>query len=64
MGDLDLRPIAGRIGAEIRGLRLSGDLDPATLDGLRAALHRHKVIFLRGQDLDDAGQEVGEIQEE
>ncbi|MBW8725906.1 MAG: TauD/TfdA family dioxygenase [Inquilinus limosus] len=55
---LDLRPIAGRIGAEIRGLRLSGDLDVATLDRLRAALHRHKVIFLRGQDLDDAGQEA------
>lgn len=56
--DLDLRPIAGRIGAEIRGLRLSGDLDAATLDWLRAALHRHKVIFLRDQDLDDAGQEA------
>jgi len=55
---LDLHPLAGRIGAEIRGLRLSGDLDPATLAGLRAALHRHKVVFLRDQRLDDAGQEA------
>jgi alpha-ketoglutarate-dependent sulfate ester dioxygenase len=47
---LDIVPVAGRIGAEIRGVALSGDLDPATLAAVRAALVRHKVIFFRDQD--------------
>lgn len=47
---LDIVPVAGRIGAEIRGIALSGDLDPATLAAIRAALVRHKVIFFRDQD--------------
>ena len=28
---LDIHPVAGRIGAEIRGVQLSGDLDAATV---------------------------------
>ncbi|GBF74719.1 taurine dioxygenase [Paenibacillus sp. 598K] len=56
---LSVHPVAGRIGAEIRGVRLAGDLDQQTLDALREALLRYKVIFLRGQQhLDDAGQEA------
>lgn len=48
-------PVAGRIGAELRGLRLSGALAPATFAALHAALLRHKVLFIRGQQhLDDA----------
>lgn len=47
---LDIAPVAGRIGAEIRGVALSGDLDPATVAAIRAALVRHKVIFFRDQD--------------
>ena len=47
---LDIVPVAGRIGAEIRGIALSGDLDRVTLDAVRAALVRHKVIFFRDQD--------------
>jgi taurine dioxygenase len=55
---LDILPVAGRIGAEIRGLTL-GELDDATVAAVRAALHRHKVIFFRGQHhLDDAGHEA------
>lgn len=55
---LDIAPVAGRIGAEIRGIALSGDLDPETITAIRAALVRHKVIFFRDQDLlDDARQE-------
>jgi taurine dioxygenase len=46
---LEIMPIAGRIGAEIRGVALSGDLDPATVAAIRAALVRHKVIFFRDQ---------------
>jgi alpha-ketoglutarate-dependent sulfate ester dioxygenase len=55
---LDITPVAGRIGAEIRGIALSGDLDADTIAAIRAALVRHKVIFFRDQDLlDDARQE-------
>ncbi|QPF75495.1 TauD/TfdA family dioxygenase [Roseateles sp. DAIF2] len=55
----ELQPLAGRIGAELRGLRLSGELAPATFAALKAALLRHKVLFLRGQQhLDDAQHEA------
>jgi taurine dioxygenase len=55
---LDIRPITGRIGAEIRGVQLSGDLDGATVQAIEAALVRHKVIFFRGQQhLDDSEHE-------
>ncbi|WP_257541407.1 TauD/TfdA family dioxygenase [Sphingobium sp. CFD-1] len=47
---LDIVPVAGRIGAEVRGIALSGDLDPATVAAVEAALVRHKVIFFRDQD--------------
>ncbi|MCP8632627.1 TauD/TfdA family dioxygenase [Pseudomonas mosselii] len=57
--ELDIHPVAGRIGAEIRGIKLSADLDPATIDAIQAALVRHKVIFFRAQEhLDDVGQEA------
>ena len=49
---------AGRLGAEIRNVRLSGDLPAAAIGAIRKLLLRHKVIFFRGQDhLDDAEQE-------
>ncbi|WP_019633913.1 TauD/TfdA dioxygenase family protein [Actinomadura atramentaria] len=51
-----ISPLAGRIGAEVCHVRLAGELPDATVDLLRAALLRHKVLFFRGQDgLDDAG---------
>ncbi|MHC6227970.1 TauD/TfdA dioxygenase family protein [Pseudomonas sp. X10] len=57
--ELDIQPIAGRIGAEIRGVRLAADLDPATVEAIQAALVEHKVIFFRGQThLDDQEQEA------
>jgi alpha-ketoglutarate-dependent taurine dioxygenase len=57
--ELQIRRVAGRIGAEISGVRLSADLGAETLAAIEDALHRHKVIFFRGQDhLDDAGQEA------
>jgi alpha-ketoglutarate-dependent taurine dioxygenase len=56
---LHLLPLAGRIGAEVRGVRLSGHLAPDTFAELRQALYRHKVLFLRGQQhLDDAEQQA------
>jgi taurine dioxygenase len=58
-GPLDIVPVAGRIGAEIRGIALGGDLDGPTIAAIRAALVRHKVIFFREQhQLDDAAQEA------
>src|SRR5271156_4235174 len=49
--------LASRIGAQVDGVRLGGDLDPATVEGIREALVAHKVIFFRGQHhLDDAEQ--------
>lgn len=57
--ELEIHPIAGRIGAQIDGIRLSGDLDAATVDAIQAALVRYKVIFFRDQSqLDDQAQEA------
>jgi alpha-ketoglutarate-dependent sulfate ester dioxygenase len=54
----DITRLTGRIGAEIRNVRLSGELPGATIDAINQLLLRHKVIFFRGQGhLDDAGQE-------
>lgn len=56
---LDIHPVAGRIGAEIRGIELSGGLDAATVEAIQAALVQYKVIFFRGQThLDDQSQEA------
>src|SRR5262252_9487915 len=56
---LDVRPITPAIGAEIHGVRLSGDLPAATVTAIRDALLRHRVVFFRGQGhLDEAEQEA------
>ncbi|MGE8394446.1 TauD/TfdA family dioxygenase [Pseudomonas sp. BIGb0427] len=56
---LDIHPVAGRIGAEIRGVQLSADLEPAVIEAIQAALVQHKVVFFRAQThLDDQGQEA------
>ncbi|MDN7141870.1 TauD/TfdA family dioxygenase [Pseudomonas sp. JQ170] len=56
---LDIHPVAGRIGAEIRGVQLSADLEPAVIEAIQAALVQHKVIFFHAQQhLDDQGQEA------
>jgi len=65
---IEVVPVTGSIGAEIRGVKVSGELDADTLDQIRAALLKHKVIFFRDQHhLDDAQQEAfsalfGELQ--
>lgn len=56
--DLDIRPVAGTIGAEVRGVNLGQPLDAGTIKSIRQALVRHKVIFFRDQtDIDDASHE-------
>jgi alpha-ketoglutarate-dependent sulfate ester dioxygenase len=57
--NLLIRPVAGRIGAEVNGLRLSGELDSRTVDAIRQGLHRFKVLFFREQKhLDETEQEA------
>src|ERR1700745_2522843 len=46
---LDVRPITPAIGAEIHGVRLSGDMPAATMTAIRDAVLRHRVVFFRGQ---------------
>ena len=59
VGSLDVIAIAGRIGAEVRGVKLGHELDDATMAALGAALARHKVLFFRDQShLDDAGHQA------
>ncbi len=56
---LEVRPVAGRIGAEISGVALGGKLDAETVAAIRKSLFKHKVIFFRDQHhLTDAEQEA------
>jgi taurine dioxygenase len=56
---IEVVPVAGRIGAEIRGVQLSASVDEGVAQTIHAALLRHKVIFLRDQHhLDDAAHEA------
>jgi len=56
---ITVRRVAGRIGAEIDGLTLSGDLSDATITKITAALLAHRVLFFRNQhQMSDAAQEA------
>ena len=58
-GNLRIRRVAGSLGGEVLDLKLSGDLDDATIADLTAALVQHKVLFFRGQThLDDASHQA------
>jgi taurine dioxygenase len=48
---LQIRPIAGALGAEIAGIDLLEDLDNATIAAIRRAWLDRLVIFFRDQDL-------------
>ncbi|MDC7746478.1 TauD/TfdA dioxygenase family protein [Rhizobium binxianense] len=55
----DVVPLTGRVGAEIRGIRLGGELSDATVAAINQLLLKHKVIFFRDQGhLDDSKQEA------
>ncbi|MCV7199683.1 TauD/TfdA dioxygenase family protein [Mycobacterium angelicum] len=54
---ISVKKLGSRIGAQVSGVRLGGDLDVAAVAEIRAALLAHKVVFFRGQHhLDDAEQ--------
>ncbi|WP_435865914.1 TauD/TfdA dioxygenase family protein [Streptomyces wedmorensis] len=56
MSTLSVRPVAGHIGADIDGVDLARPLATETIEGIKQALHRHKVVFFRGQQLDHSSQ--------
>jgi alpha-ketoglutarate-dependent taurine dioxygenase len=53
---LDVVPLAGYIGAEISGVDLSGPLEDSVIEEIRSALHTHKVVFFRDQEIGHAEQ--------
>jgi taurine dioxygenase len=53
---LTVRPVAGHIGADVSGIDISRQLDGETVDRIKEALNRYKVVFFRGQELDHASQ--------
>lgn len=56
---IQVRPIGGRIGAEIQGVQLSADLADEVVQEINQALLKHKAIFFKGQQhLDDVAQEA------
>lgn len=55
-GRLNIRRVAGALGAEISGVDLSQALADDTVAAIRQALLEHQVIFFRDQDLTPAQQ--------
>jgi taurine dioxygenase len=55
---IEVRPIAGSIGAEIHNVDVSQDLDDRTIGDIRKALLDHCVIFFRDQKLDTERHKV------
>ena len=54
---LRITPLHPALGARAEGVRLSGELPPATVAAIRAAMDRHAVLVFPGQQhLDDAAQ--------
>ena len=63
---IDVRPVAGGIGAEIFGPDLSEDLSEEMVAAVRSALLEHCVIFFRDQKISDDdlarfGRQFGEL---
>jgi alpha-ketoglutarate-dependent taurine dioxygenase len=56
---IEVRRVAGHLGAEITGVLATADAVPEVVAAVRAALLEHRVVFLRGQhhltDADQAG---------
>lgn len=55
---LNIRRVAGALGAEITGVNLAAELSDAVIAEIRSALLEHQVIFFRDQELTPA-QQVG-----
>lgn len=48
---LEIEPVSGVLGAEVRGLDLAAELGADTVADLRAAFNEHQVLFFRDQEL-------------
>jgi len=48
---ITVTPLSPNCGAEISGLDLRGELDPATVREIEDAFHQHVVLVFRGQDI-------------
>ena len=53
---LNIRRVAGALGAEIGGVDLAGPLSDGMIAEIRAALNQHQVIFFRDQEITPAQQ--------
>ena len=53
---IEVKRLAGTIGAEISGIDTSADLDQTVIDEIIEALNEHHVIFFRDQDLEPKRQ--------
>lgn len=58
---LDIHPVAGNIGAEVRNISLSAELDDAVFRQIENALVKYKVLFFRQQShlTDESHQAFG-----
>lgn len=48
---LEIVPLGGKLGAEVRGVNAGGDIPEADQAALRAALAKHLTLLFRGQNL-------------
>ena len=55
---LEIKPLAGALGAEIHGMDLSQELDTENILRLRKLLNEYEVIFFRNQDITPARQKA------
>ncbi len=53
---IEVKQVAGFIGAEISGVDLSRPLNDDEVKEIRKALLKWKVVFFRGQNIDHAAQ--------
>jgi taurine dioxygenase len=53
---LDIKPIAGALGAEISGIDLTANISPEAFTEIRRLLVQYGVIFFRDQDISHAQQ--------
>ena len=54
--EVEVQPVAPRIGAVIGGVDLAGELSDEVIASIRTALLVHRVVFFREQHLDGGGQ--------
>src|SRR3954466_15272025 len=64
---IEVEPITGVIGAEVRGVNPAREVDPTTVTEIRDALFRHLVLVFRGVDISSPqqiafAQQFGDVQ--